>query len=149
VPQGLIATGTFNTTNMLWGTTMSRMRSLGLLAAVVIVMTPAASFAQAWVNVAGAAWDNSDGQAMVAIGYSGTQPTADAAANAALQECQGAGGQGCQVPGSSVRGCAYITWGNYPGGVSWGAGGTPQDAIAEAQSAGATYWVTPIGGCGN
>lgn len=129
---------------------MSRMRLLGRLAAVVIMMTPAASFAQSqvWVSVAAAVWNAPDGTAMVAVGYSGGQTTSTAAANVAVQECQSAGGQGCQAIGE-VRGCAYITTGNYSGGVAWGAGATPQDAISQAQSSGATSWSTPIGGCGS
>lgn len=132
-----------------WGTSMPRTRLLARLAAFVVVMTPAVSFADTWVDVAAAVWNDPDGTARVAVGYSGGQPTASAAANAAIQECQAQGGQGCQNPATAVRGCYYITIGNYAGGVAWGAGGSPQDAIAEVQSSGATSWDAPIGGCGN
>jgi hypothetical protein len=128
---------------------MSRMHLLGRLAAVLVVMAPTASFAETWVDLAAAMWNDTSGTARVAVGYSGGQPTATTAANAAVQECQSSGGQGCHTVGDAVRGCAYITWGNSAGAVAWGAGGTAQDAISEVKANGATSWITPIGGCGN
>jgi hypothetical protein len=126
--------------------TMSR-----LLAAALLAVFLAPSLAQAqdtlWVDVAGATWRSGDGSAHVAAGFSGTQPSPQAATNAALQQCQASGGRGCQNLGP-VRGCAYIAVGHYDGGVAWGAGGTPEDAIEQVRAAGATSWKQPIGGCG-
>jgi hypothetical protein len=108
----------------------------------------ATRFAQvAWVDVAAALWRSGDGRARVAVGYSGTQPTGQAATNSALRQCQSSGGQGCRNLGP-VRGCAYIVVGNYEGGVAYGAGASPEDAIASVKSAGATSWNRVIGGCG-
>jgi hypothetical protein len=129
---------------MLWTRLLCRLSALLLF----LMLAPTSSFAQAgWVDVAGAVWRGGDGSAYVAVGFSGTQPTPDGATAAALQACQSAGGVGCQNYGP-VRGCAYIVVGSYPNGVAYGVGGSPNDAIAEARSAGATSWHAPIGGCG-
>jgi hypothetical protein len=134
------------------GTKMSRTRWLLCLSASVFVLLamPAVSFAQQqlWIALAAAAWTDASGTAHVRTGYSGQQPSANAAVTEAINECVSGGGQGCQITGPAVRGCGYITVGTSATGVAWGAGGTPQDAISEVQAAGATSWNTPIGGCG-
>ena len=122
-------------------------RLVGMLS--ILMLAPATSFAQdaRWVDVAAALWRSGNGAANVAVGFSGTQPTAQAATNAALQLCANAGGRGCQNLGP-VRGCAYIVVGKTRNGVAYGAGGSPEDAIASVKSSGATSWNRPIGGCG-
>ena len=130
---------------------MSSARLLCRLAGVlsIAMLAPATGFAQnaLWVDVAAALWRSGDGRAHVAVGFSGTQPTPQDATASALAQCQGIGGRGCQNLGP-VRGCAYIVVGNTRRGVAYGAGGSPEAAIAFVRAAGATSWRTPIGGCG-
>jgi Domain of unknown function (DUF4189) len=116
---------------------------------LVLLSTPAITFAdgELWIAVAGATWRDGDGDAHVGVGFSGQQPTAQGAVNSALQACAAAGAPGCQAYGP-VRGCGFIVVGAYSNGVAYGVGATPDAAIAQVRSAGATSWHNPIGGCG-
>jgi hypothetical protein len=116
---------------------------------LVLLSTPAISFAdgELWIAVAGATWRDGGGDAHVAAGFSGQQPTPQGAVNSAIQACASAGGQGCQ-PFGPVRGCGFIVVGSFSNGVAYGIGATPDAAIAEVRSHGATSWHNPIGGCG-
>jgi len=114
----------------------------------LLTLEPTYAHAEAWVDVAAALWRSGDGLAHVAVGFSGAQDTGEAATASAIQQCQGAGGRGCRNLGP-VRGCAYIVAAKTRDGVAFGAGGSPEDAIASAKEAGAVSWGRPIGGCGN
>ena len=114
----------------------------------LLMLAPTYAQAEAWVDVAAALWRTGDGAAHVAVGFSGTQDTGEAASAAAIQACQGGGGRGCRNLGP-VRGCAWIVAAKTRDGVAFGAGGSAEDAIASAKEAGAVSWGRPIGGCGN
>jgi tetratricopeptide (TPR) repeat protein len=98
-----------------------------------------------WNSVAAAIW-KVQGKAHVAIGYSGTRPTQQAARNEAEAACRRAGGQGCVVKGAWNFGCVYITTGNATNRAGWGSGGTIADAMRKCQEQGLTC-KQPIGGC--
>lgn len=128
---------------------MSRFRLFCALGATLFIMAPSASFAQAqaWIDLAAAAWNAPDGSAKVAAGYSGVQPTGAAATQAAMQNCQSGGGQGCKNLGPFNAGCAFIIWGSDSAGdVAWWAEATSDATLTDCKKAGYTCQ-PPIGGC--
>jgi tetratricopeptide (TPR) repeat protein len=98
-----------------------------------------------WNSVAAAVW-KVQGKAHVAVGYSGTRPTQQAARTEAEAACRRAGGQGCVVKGAWNYGCVYITTGNATNRAGWGSGGTTADAMRKCREQGLTC-KQPIGGC--
>jgi hypothetical protein len=127
---------------------MSRFRLFCGLVATLVVIAPATSFAEDWNAVAAATWNAPDGSANVAAGYSGAQPSGQAATNAAMQQCQTQGGQGCKAYGPWNSGCVYITVGQNATGVAWWANDTAQAVSQACQQAGYTC-PPPVGGCVN
>jgi hypothetical protein len=130
--------------------TMSRLRLLPGFLGALLVLAPTATFSQQatnlWMAVAAATWNDPSGTAHVAIGYSGSQTTEQAATNEALTMCQADGGQGCQAYGPWNSGCAFIVAGSNTTGVSWWADNSEQNLINQCRSAGYTCNY-PIGGC--
>jgi hypothetical protein len=153
---------------------MSRFRVLCGFVAMLAVLAPAMSSAQIqapppppaqappppnqapppaggsvyWNAIATATWNAPDGTAMVAGGYSGAQPSGQAAVASATQQCQGAGGQGCQPHGPWNSGCVYVILGQNATGVAWWSNDTPQAVTQACQQAG-YQCNAPIGGCVN
>jgi tetratricopeptide (TPR) repeat protein len=98
-----------------------------------------------WNSVAAAIW-KVNGQAHVAIGYSGTRATqADAKAHA-VEACRNAAGQDCQAKGAWNYGCVYITTGHATGKAGWGSGDSVAAALSKCQQQGLEC-KPPIGGC--
>ncbi|HEY1735903.1 MAG TPA: DUF4189 domain-containing protein [Methylovirgula sp.] len=97
--------------------------------------------------IATATWNDSSGAAYVASGIGWNYSTPDLAANGAVSQCQGYGGQGCTVVGTFANGgCGYVTTGTNANGVKWGVGATPQEALSQCQDGGYTC-NPPAGGC--
>jgi len=120
---------------------------LALMLTPIVAPTVAPAQDEVWIDIAGALWRDGSGRAHVASGYSGGQPTAQAATASALQQCQSVGGRGCQNVGPT-RGCGYVTVGTGGRSVYIAIKGSPEEAVAAIRAAGATSWQPPIGGCG-
>lgn len=99
-----------------------------------------------WLATAQSMWRDRKGLAHVAVGFSGTAETADAASAAAIQACKKAGGRGCKVIGPFSTGCLYITTGQSKKGVAYGSGATPEAAATSCRKQGYKCQ-KPIGGC--
>jgi Domain of unknown function (DUF4189) len=98
-----------------------------------------------WNSVASAIWRVS-GRVRVAIGYSGTSPSAEAAKANALDACVKAGGSGCKALGAWNSGCVYITTGHAVSRAGWSSGATSEAAMKKCRGEGFTC-KPPIGGC--
>jgi hypothetical protein len=98
-----------------------------------------------WNSAAAAIW-RVRGQARVAIGYSGTQPTEEAARANAIQACRSAGGSGCKAIGAWNSGCLYITAGHSSSRAAWGSGADADTAMKKCRAERVTCQ-RPIGGC--
>jgi hypothetical protein len=129
---------------------MSRWRLLcgflGMLLVLIPTATPAQQATNLWMAVAAATWNDASGTAHVAIGFSGSQTTQQAALNEAAAMCQADGGQGCQTYGPWNAGCAFIIAGANSTGVAWWSDNNAQNLINQCSSAGYTC-NPPIGGC--
>jgi hypothetical protein len=129
---------------------MSRLRLLCGLLGTLLVLAPTATFAQQatnlWIAVSASTWNDASGAAHVAIGFSGSQTTQQAALNEAAAMCQANGGQGCQTYGPWNAGCAFIIAGTNATGVAWWADNNAQNLINQCRSAGYSC-NAPIGGC--
>ncbi len=100
-----------------------------------------------WGAIAVASWNDSSGAAHVASGVAWNYRTLSLASDAAMSQCQGYGGQNCQIVGNfSNGGCGYVAVGTGTGGVRWGIGPTPEEATAQC-SAGGFVCKAPAGGC--
>jgi hypothetical protein len=99
-----------------------------------------------WNSAAAAVWRVRSGQARVAIGYSGTQPTEEAARASAIQACRSAGGSGCKAIGAWNSGCLYITAGHSSSRAAWGSGADADTAMKKCRAERVTC-KQPIGGC--
>jgi hypothetical protein len=99
-----------------------------------------------WVAVAGGFDGNGRN---VGVGYSGRRNTRNEAEEAALRACRDNGrGVRCREPHASNEGCLYIVPGTRRGGVTWGRGGTRDDALRECRRGGYTCNSNRvIGGC--
>lgn len=100
-----------------------------------------------WNSAAAAIW-RVRGVVHVAIGYSGTQQSADDARTSAVKACQAAGGSGCKAIGAWNSGCLYITTGRSSNRAGWGSGGDVDTALKKCRAYGFTC-KQPIGGCVN
>jgi hypothetical protein len=98
-----------------------------------------------WNSVASAIW-RVRGRVRVAIGYSGTSPSAEAAKSNALDACVKAGGSGCKALGAWNAGCVYITTGHATNRAGWASGATIEAALKKCRGDGFTC-KPPIGGC--
>jgi hypothetical protein len=98
-----------------------------------------------WNSVAGSTW-NVKGRAMTAIGYSGLQPTPEAAKAEAERKCREAGGRDCKGKGPWNYGCVFITVGHNRSQAGWASGETSEAAMKRCQGMGFTC-KPPIGGC--
>jgi hypothetical protein len=100
-----------------------------------------------WNSAAAVVWRNRNGRALVAIGYSGTQPTEAAARASAIQACRSAGGgSGCKAIGAWNSGCLYIAAGSSSSRAAWGSGADVDAALKKCRSERVTC-KQPIGGC--
>jgi hypothetical protein len=98
-----------------------------------------------WNSVASAIW-RVRGRVHVAIGYSGTSSSAEAARSNALDACVKAGGSGCKALGAWSAGCVYITTGHAVNRAGWASGATTEVAMKKCRGDGFTC-KPPIGGC--
>ena len=98
-----------------------------------------------WNSVASAIW-RVRGRVHVAIGYSGTTSSAEAARSSALDACKNAGGSGCKALGAWNAGCVYITTGHATNRAGWASGATIEAAMKKCRGDGFTC-KPPIGGC--
>jgi hypothetical protein len=98
-----------------------------------------------WNSVASAIW-RVRGRVHVAIGYSGTTSSAEAARSNALEACKNAGGSGCKALGAWNAGCVYITTGHATNRAGWASGATIEAATKKCRGDGFTC-KPPIGGC--
>jgi hypothetical protein len=116
---------------------------MGLVSPAFADCTPGACYGA----IATATWNDSSGAAYVASGVAWNYSSPDLAANGAISQCQGYGGQNCTVVGTfSNGGCGYVTTGSNASGVRWGVGPTAQDALNQCQAGGYTC-NQPAGGC--
>jgi tetratricopeptide (TPR) repeat protein len=115
------------------------------LAPVPPPAAPAPPAPKPWNSVAAAIWKVA-GKVHVAVGYSGTRPSEQAARNDAEAACRKAGGRDCKVKGAWNVGCVYITTGNATNRAGWGSGATITDAMHKCQEQRLTC-KQPIGGC--
>lgn len=99
-----------------------------------------------WNAVASVTWNEADGSASAASGYSGDQPSEESARAAAEEACRGAGGYGCQTVATWNSGCGFITVGNNYDGVLVVTGASQAETYDDCTARGySCEW--PIGGC--
>jgi hypothetical protein len=116
-----------------------------LAALAFVVLGNGARADEHWVSVAGALW-RVQGNAHVAIGYSGVRGSEARARADAIGACRDAGGQGCEALAAYDSGCMYIASGHSGERAGYGGGGTPEQALSKCRGQDLEC-SKPIGGC--